>query len=707
MLTRTDERRGLRRYTSALLNDLLGRLTCRIRGETFSPTAARFKMLLPDTADSTAIRPTGRNTNLWEEHLSILLDVSIPSDGFQEIYSGTWTVPSNGADIHHYIADCRNGDHRFTFPLASTPAECTTIPSYIAALFITLSDILELLCGDVVVTPDSIEYEGDILDLSAWRRKHEAELGLREDGVRGTGRMQPLHSIAASEPGIVCIARHWAMLSTFIRLRDPDAVLSGFTLRNLDDWLVASNGHPSEVYEYLARVCNVACKFCYLDGNPSEIAVARGSSVVSKTEIATRLQRFDPDRGTALFRAQWELNEFLVDPKLADVLRALRDQTRETFFFVTNGSPLTPRVVELLREVAPVHLIVSLNTIDPLLRRTVMREQPVHTRTALSCLESVIAAEIPTGVSLVASDDVPLSALAETIRIVSTLPVAFVRVNLYGYTKRHPSPRPGNTDELWRATRRLIETLRREVDVPLIVIPSAFEENFFYHRPNAPRVLGTVLGSPARKAGLLPGDEIIQIGDWPVTTRGQATAILALITAKTKVIIRRHGAELNLQLDVRMPHEYPFTGPCIGKYTFHHGVVIAPSLSTVDIDDIVGELGESRKRAVVVTSALMKPAAEELLGIAHNDESCIRYVIPTNSFLGGNISVLDMCTVADISTAVAAELRNMRLPPNVIFLPSSGFNSLGRDIAGRHWTDLVRAFDVPVRLLNNTSQFLF
>ncbi|MBV8801524.1 MAG: hypothetical protein JO131_00910, partial [Gammaproteobacteria bacterium] len=65
--------------------------------------------------------------------------------------------------------------------------------------------------------------------------------------------------------------------------------IDGFCLLRATDWIVSSSSDPSLVYEYLGRICNVACKFCYLFGNPSQISIARGKKVILDDELNTRI----------------------------------------------------------------------------------------------------------------------------------------------------------------------------------------------------------------------------------------------------------------------------------------------------------------------------------------------------------------------------------------------------------------------------------
>ena len=112
------------------------------------------------------------------------------------------------------------------------------------------------------------------------------------------------------------------------------------------------------------------------------------------------------------------------------------------------------------------------------------------------------------------------------------------------------------------------------------------------------------------------------------------------------------------------------------------------------------------ERAWIMTSPLMQRAADQLLTRwAPNLRDLVRLIVTGNEFLGGNIMVMDMCTVSDVARAVERELQSAS-KPDLLLLSDSGFNRRGRDLEGRHWRDLERWLGIPVRLLS-VSRFSY
>ncbi|MDO4685746.1 MAG: radical SAM protein [Corynebacterium sp.] len=639
-----------------------------------------------------------------------LLKLTIPEDATSPVTSASWKH-SWDSSSHTWDESLNNSrDFVFSFPIpARVYAESEA--HYLSKLLCIILDEVDLFDGNSIIVPRFLKFKQRYIEIPYLGLESNFDLANREEDLSSKLRRQPLFSVSQTEPTIPILARHWALFSgsTIVSTKDKDINIVGFRLRCTEQWVVPSHGHPSEIYEHLARICNVACSFCYLFGNPNTLAIARAKKSITKDELETRLFYYNPENKRALFSAQWELNEFLVDPRLPDVLKQIRLRTDRPFFFTTNGNPLTPNIVKELSKLKPVHFVVSTNTVNEPLRQEVMKEKPRRTWTALNCLEELSNYEIPFGVSMVATPDFSLDDLTKTIKSVEHLKPAFIRVNQAGFTRDHPESIEFDTEELWSRVVGWAKNIRKEIKTPLITIPSAFEENFFYDDPLAPRIIGTIPGSPGAAAGLQPGDLILQVGFLSPKTRSELISALLLIRGKVSLKVKRNSNIKNVILDTDGEVKYPYSGNIIGKYLVPLGVFIAPSLSIADANLIKTSMNSvSAKSAWLVTSSIMFPAAKMFLQ-KFLPELCdkIDLVVAKNDYLGGNIRVLDMCTVSDISNSLKAHADRAKNFPDVVLLPATGFNIHGRDLSGRHWGDLERQWKIPVKLINSTTQFVF
>ncbi|ASY66531.1 hypothetical protein SJ05684_b55490 (plasmid) [Sinorhizobium sojae CCBAU 05684] len=631
-----------------------------------------------------------------------LIGISLPEMDRGPLMSGQWQ-PGGLATAWHADPPAP-GDFVFSYAVSPTTPAPADI-DHAAALIGALLDVVELLDEDEVIVPGWIAQGAEKRDLPAPHPAAPPEIGARTDGKAGSGHRQPLHSVVGAQPSIVALARHWSLVAGAIADGSGlPAPITGFRLRRTADWQVPSTGDPAEVYEHLGRVCNVSCKFCYLFGNPGNLAIARGTRVIRQDEVETRLRYFLADTGQALFHAEWENNETLVDPKLPQLLPRLREASDKPFFFVTNGNPLTPAMLDLLASVKPVHVIVSINSANPELRADVMRESKTRRARALEGLYGLDDRGISFGISLAAFPEFPIDDLQATIEHVATLRAAYVRINLPGYTRYLPPEHPFDTPSTWARVTEWARALRAHVRLPILVIPSAFEENLYHDDPVAARVIGTIPNSPADRAGLRPGDVIERIGLLPVTSRASAQALLSLDRGDARLTVRRGAAVHTLCLDATAG-AFPYVGESYGKYRFPKGMVLAPSLSDADIRQVCDQIDDyGAKNAWVFTSRLMMPAVRRLLA-PYDLWDRVRLVPVDNHYLGGNIQVLDMATIGDMTRHVEAET-TAAARPDLLLSPGTGFNREGRDLLGRHWKDLPNHFDIPCELMS-CSRFTF
>lgn len=708
------ERRAFLLHAARALRDVAAVAELRSGERLLEPTGIRLRSLVPggEGLALAALAEPRRRTEaarVIARQLESLCTVSVPE--FAPAPAGgaaAWRsrlAPGERGKLA-LPARRRARDFRFSFPLP--PCEPPpTLADHLARWLEVVVEVAEVLTPAGPVDPDALRFRDRLVRLRRPDPARGADLGPRaERDLRGR---QPLHGVASVEPAIVALARHWSLLAAALELGgggDP-LRLDGFQLRDAADWVVPSACDPSEVYEHLARVCNVSCKFCYLFGNPGGIAIARGAKLLSREELDTRLAYFDPPRRRALFRSQWEINEFLVDPKLPDVLGELRRRSDAPFFFITNGSPLNEETVKLLSRVRPVHLVISINSLDAELRSAVMGETRNQTRTALDCLHLLREHDLPFGVSLVVYPDFSFEELGRTIERLAPAEPAFVRINLPGFTRDHPQQLDLDTGDFWTRASEHIRRWRGATELPLLTIPSAFEENR-HADPNAARVLGAIPDSPASRAGLRFGDTISRVGMFDIHTRAQALATLQLMRGRFPLRVAREGVAREVELDAARPARRLHDGHRFGKYFFPHGVVCAPSLSATAAAEVRERvLARNARRVWLFTSAIMRPAGEALLRHHAADVAeRIELVVVPNRFLGGNICVLDMATVGDMAAELEQQLVR-RGSPDLVLVPGTGLSAQGRDLAGAHWSELERRFGIPVELVASPARFAF
>ena len=456
----------------------------------------------------------------------------------------------------------------------------------------------------------------------------------------------------------------------------------------------------------LATRCDCHCSFCYIRGNPPSLALEQPSRGAEEelAEAQTRLKYFSPPAKRALFPALGSPHEFLCHPYALDLLTDLRKKTDRPLRLSTNGNNLTEDFIRKLSSLKPVYLYLSLNSSSPARRARIMGGK--NCETGIRSLPLLKESGIPYGTVIVPwpfpSVAEMASDLTETISYADRNDAHLVEVSLPGHTQYY-SPNPlFDLEEVWSSVVEAVRSLRREIQTPLVVKPSLYEETKHEARFNLPKVAGVVKNSPAAYSGLKPGDLILSVGGLKVSSRPQARDLLQLQhrnrTSSVPLSIQR-GKE-NIETRCSTEHfGYPYTPD-----TDHHLGIIFPGAgfrpsALEDLKSLIAARGA--RRVLLLSSRLVKPVVQQLLresslfgGIQ------IQVEVPENRYFGGNIFMGDLLVVQDFIEAIREFLKR-NSPPELVVIPSSPFSlgQWGRDLEGRVYKDIERSVGVPVALL--------
>lgn len=522
---------------------------------------------------------------------------------------------------------------------------------------------------------------------------------------------QEARNASLYEPRIELIKKLLESLLTVVELEQEGQPVrvDGFRLKDLSHWLVPSDCDPLEVFGLAGSRCNVDCLFCYIKGNPPELALAapRRKADEELAEMMTRLRYFSPGSGRALFPTLGEIYEALAHPHIMPVLRALREKTSQVFRISTSGRVLTPEFVAQLAELKPLYLYFSLPTATPQRLRQLMRtpEPEVH----LEALPLLQQHRIPYALVIVPwpldSVDAMLADLEATIDYVDRYEPHLIEVHLPGYTRYFSSEELFDRDATWSAIVARVRALRQATTAPIVVMPSLYEENRYEEERNVPRVIGLVQNSPAARAGLKRGDEITAINAVAVRNRPQARDLLARLQrhqrGEAMLRVRRDGHEL--PLTVRLD---AFAYPYSQEVDRHLGVIMLGtgfrSSHIEQLREIIHRYGA--RHVLFLSSQLVKPHFQQALketGLLDTSAVRLDIEVPANRFFGGNIILGDLLVVQDFIDCIREYLDKGNPRPDLVVIPSSPFN-LGawkRDLTGRVYLDIEREVGIPVELL--------
>ena len=557
----------------------------------------------------------------------------------------------------------------------------------VAALLRSLLQVVELEAGGRAVVPDGFRLREDASEA--------APASLTRPGMS----YQSLQSVRRRTPLIEMIARQLCSLLAAVELmrEGQSLALEGFHLKDLADWSYPGDS-PDAVLRYLTSSCRMSCRFCYQKGNPP--ALRQSKRRASKAEVLTRLRYFEEGR-ELFYQTVFDTDEMLTHPMALEALRRVRARSNALLALTSNGAPLDEAMVRELAALKPVTLAVSINCLEPSLRRGVLRDYDPQMR-AVASLRLLAEYEIPFAATLVAWPGIPLEELAATARYADRNQAQMIRVNLPGYTKYFSRQSLFDHDAYWHEVARAVRRWRPGLKTPLLLSPSLYEDNAFGEDGNAVRLLGVVSNSPAQRAGLGWGDELLEINGLKVASRPYAKLLLKLAYRAERVRLKvgRGGKAFEVEL------------PDPGGYPYHHypgarfGLVIPDGLSPYYMRELAALVRRHRARRTLLLSSplihpLLDPHLRRLEGLLPEGAK-VWVGVPPCTYMGGSVIMGDLLVVDDFVDYIRGWVAGEGARPDLVVIPSSPFHGDGwlRDLVGVPYLEIERRTGIPVALLS-------
>lgn len=478
--------------------------------------------------------------------------------------------------------------------------------------------------------------------------------------------------------------------------------IDGFRLKNLDVWTTTVSNAWDSINSLTSR-CNCSCKFCYLKGDgPIRIG---NIPMVSFNEALTRFKHFEPKTGKSVISEYTNYGEPLINPNLFNILEEFRKLDRESpIDLTTNGIGLTEEVLRQLEKYHPIQLSISVNSMNPDKRFHVMRD---HTsgRNLFEYLRNArnYGILIYSG-SIVAWPEMTLEDIEASIYALDELNIRQIRVHLPGYTKYFTE------DQLfdltyWDQVVDLIEKTRQKIKTPLFASPY-----LYYDQSQDVKIHGIIRNSPAEKAGLRPGDIVLEVNGRPVQSRSILNYLLtrngkSLSDHRRVIKILRDGQEqiVNvIDLSKREDDLYPFKP----QYYYNpssqgFGIVVMDDFDENNLEQLKELiLHHQSESPVIFSSIIIQPILQSLLQ-KRADEFCdcqLQVEVPEHKTLGGNIVVGDLYMIDDFIAHLTL-LKQQGREFDLVLIPSSMFVGWGRDLMGVSYKKIENIFNVPVEIV--------
>ncbi len=485
----------------------------------------------------------------------------------------------------------------------------------------------------------------------------------------------------------------------------------GFRLRDLSRWSVSADKTLLGNFGSLSGYCNVRCNFCYEVGNPLPYDL----TMLSVEEALTRARHYDPETGRGLpqFTERLDLEVF-TNPRLVEILTLFRERDPDhVISLTTNGARLDDVMLGRLARLAPIHLIISLNSSDPRARTEIMHDPRSHV--AVGAIPKLREFGIPFTGGIVAWPDLPDDELRRTIRFFDEHAARTIRVSLPSYSSYFSGGETlFDTEREWERIFRVVEEEAEQIGTPISAVPYLFRGV-----PIVPRVSGVIRNSPAHRAGLLRDDLVLRVGGRNVNSRMECKQLInEEIQASDGVVeieVERAGRRLRFTLDDRLGRDedfYPYKpkgyqSPYAMGDAFHSllGLFLNDDVDPSDLMTVVELARRHEARTVVIlTSRLVEPVVCQYL--EHNPALLeatkdleLIVVSPQHRFWGGNIMVGDLYLCEDYVACLERVKSRLGRTPDLAVIPSTFSPNNWTDLSGVPYSEIQLRTGVAIELV--------
>ena len=436
----------------------------------------------------------------------------------------------------------------------------------------------------------------------------------------------------------------------------------------------------------LTSACNLRCVFCSNLQNPRGVRVYAVPHLPLPL-VESLIPCLDPGRKIIIGEAATRINEGepFTHPHVWQALEAVRERYPQApLQITTNGAFLDRVAVKRLAAMQPLEVNLSLNSATPEGRRLLMGD--CNPGRALDAARLLADAGVTCHGSLVAMPHlVGWGDLAATCRFLQEQGAATVRIFLPGFTKLAASWLRFDPLDMYRKLSLFVRRQQDRMYTPLLLEPFLAGAG---ERLQA-EVAGVLAGSPAERAGLQRGDVIGAVRGRQVRCRVEAFRTVERF-GRTVLDVARTGS----------PGDRTAPGCIVKKRGEASGLVMNYDLDWETVDRVAEVIRRHRaRRVLVLTSAWGLPWLQ--LALPEWERACgdVHLEAVPNRFFGGSITAAGLLTTFDFAAAVKNIRNRVVQDYDLLLLPGIAFDSRGRDLLGRSYTQLGALTKASVRIV--------
>ncbi len=510
------------------------------------------------------------------------------------------------------------------------------------------------------------------------------------------------------EPRIPMIGRFLSAITKLAIFYNENGVvdIDGFALKNLYFWAQYPFGNIMDSLGCISSYCDAKCLFCFRYSSP---LARNGNKLLSFQEAQTLIKYFNQDKGLGLPVPLHDTGEVFLNKDLLNILYEVRKKYPDVFIndLTTHGGHLTKDILGRLAELKPLFLVISLNSSELSTRKYLMKQKGCAQ--AITVPPALKDLGIQYMGSIVPWPSAGINNLEESIRYLDEHEPYLIRICLPSYTSLDQKKAPFSGTEFWLEVKNLVETIRTQINTPLLIQPS-----WYLRKELSAHVDGIIRNSPAAKAGLQFGDRIISIDGVTILNRQDARKSLftAVKTRKAVEIKYDRNGQLSTALlanNLNINDDaYPYKPigykvdpqTCFGL----HFIDGFPFDSVLQLGQILKDYAEA-ENILLFTTDLGKPLFVETLsrliatGSFNIPVEKIHITVAPHTYWGGNIVIGDIHVVDDYISHIES-LKLTGYHPDLVLIPSSFTMGLwGLDILGQSYLEIERSTGCTTHLI--------